>query len=366
MICAACSTEFKDGLKFCPRCGEAAASRPAAVMGSCACGTQNSPNARFCRSCGAALEVPRPVVRRPVPTPARDFFNDATMTPPAKRVNLLVLAAGAVLILGLGVGTWYWFHTALQREFNVQFERNNLVSGSYSAFAVYQRAEASQGPTSSQVQAMGEKAYPALSKKASAFLDTWYRESEVEETSWEDYVRIREWMQAIRSDNENRAQLAYAQGMFLLTTRNQVLEAKTKLEQALSLKPEWAMALNGLGRVYKNLKDFPTAKAYYERALQMDRRWCYPPFNLGNLHRDNLKDYAVAEMYYREALRLAPDRPTFHWQLATLYFIQGKAFYPQACEAYRQSLASPPPGRKGLPPDAEVQARDRIQKCCKS
>ena len=280
--------------------------------------------------------------------------------------SVLFLGVGLLLLLGiLGFG-WYWVHNAPTREFNAQLASQNLVSGSYSAYTVYQRAVGELGVGSSQVRAMGEKVYPALSQKATSFLDLWYRESEVDEISWEDYVRIREWMKAVKPDQENQAQLAYAQGMFFLTTRNQVLEAKGKLEQALTLKPEWAMALNGMGRVYKNMKDYSTAKVFYERAYQQDRQWCYPAFNLGNLHRDNLKDYPLAETYYREALRLAPDRPTFHWQLATLYFVQGKAFYPQACEAYRQSLMPPPPGRKGLMPEAEAQARDRIQKCCGS
>lgn len=278
---------------------------------------------------------------------------------------LLAVIGGLVLLGAIGFG-WYWIHTAPTREFNAQLAGPNLVAGPYSAYTVYQRAVGELGGSSSQVRTMGEKVYPVLSKKAGAFLDLWYRESEVEETSWEDYVRIREWMQTVQPGTENRAQLAYAQGMFLLTTRNQVLEAKAKLEQALSLKSDWALALNGLGRVYKNLKDFPTAKTYYERAFQVDRQWCYPAFNLGNLHRDNLKDYHLSEFYYREALRLAPDRPTFHWQLATLFYVQGKAFFPQACEAYRQSLLPPPTGRKGLMPEAEAQARDRILKCCGS
>lgn len=325
-----------------------------------------------------AQSVPAPVspaarVQSPLPYSPPAFgasplpVEDAQeATAPGRGRSVLFVGIGVLVLLGaLGFG-WYWVHNAPTREFNTQLASQNLVSGPYSAYTVYQRALGELGGGSPQVRAMGEKVYPLLSKKATAFLDLWYRESEVEETSWEDYVRIREWMQTIGPEPENKAQLVYAQGMFLLTTRNQVLEAKGKLEQALSLKPEWAMALNGMGRIYKNLKDYSTAKMFYERAYQQDRQWCYPAFNLGNLHRDNLKDFTTAEMYYREALRLAPDRPSFHWQLGTLYFIQGKAFYPQACEAYRQSLMQPPAGRKGLMPEAEAQARDRIQKCCGS
>jgi tetratricopeptide (TPR) repeat protein len=277
-----------------------------------------------------------------------------------------IVVAIAVIALGAVGGGWYWFSKAPMRDFETQIEQKNLVSGSYSAYTVYQRTLSEKGPKASMVVAMGEKASPLLAQKASAFLGTWMRDSEVEETSWEDYVRIREWMNIISPSTENRAQSEYAQGMYLMTAKNQTIEARSHMDQALALKPNWNLALNGLGRVYKNLKDFPTAKVYYERAYSADRTWCFPPFNLGNLYRDNLRDYPLAELFYKEAIQLNPDRPSFHWQLATLYFVQGKAFYPQACEAYRKSLAPPPPGKKGLSPEAEAQARDRIVKCCGS
>lgn len=58
MICNKCGTEFEDGAKFCPECGEKVA---LPELGKCpSCGAQNSDSAKFCRECGAALNVQLP------------------------------------------------------------------------------------------------------------------------------------------------------------------------------------------------------------------------------------------------------------------------------------------------------------------
>lgn len=400
MQCPFCHADAKPGAKFCPACGTNLLNLASGGM-VCRCGTLNPAGSTKCSNCAspigesrtpapAPLRISQPSAQQPAPEP----IQQPPSTPPSPSIqswqdtapasaqpnessiaskhgegsrssNMIVIMAVITLVALGGIGgLWYWFSSAPMREFETQIGRNNLISGTYSAYTVYQRTLGEKGPTASMVKSMGEKAYPLLEQKSAAFLETWYRESEIEELTWEDYARIREWMNIIKPSSENRAHQEYAQGMFLITSKNQIPEGRVHLEQALSLAPNWNLALNGLGRVYKNLKDYPTARSYYERAFAADRTWCFPAFNLGNLFRDNLKDYAVAESFYKEAIQINPDRPSFHWQLATLYYIQGTAFYPQACEAYRRSLQPPPSGKKGLSPEAEAQARDRIARCC--
>lgn len=280
-----------------------------------------------------------------------------------KRSPVIAIVLAAVAVLAVAMGTWYWMSQSLMREFNAAVAQNNLVTGPINAYGTYQKALQEKGATSSMVTAMGEKAGPLLQQKRQQLLDLWYRESETGDLSWDDYLKISEWMQKISPDTENAAQCEYAWGNVCIAKRN-YREALVHFQNAINGKPNWVLAVNGLGKASRGLEDKASALRYYEQAYSIDPGWHFCVINLADIVTDYVKDFPRAEYLYQEALRLAPDRPTFHWRVANFFYSQGFAFYPQACESYKRALSLPASGNRSLSPQAENIARVRVAKIC--
>jgi len=288
---------------------------------------------------------------------------ESAVASPGKKSPVIGIILAAVAAVAVALGTWYWMSQALMREFDSAIAQNNLVTGPTNAYGAYQKARQEKGEGSSMVVAMGAKVRPVLEQKRQQLLDLWYRESETGDLTWEDYLKVSEWIQKISPDPENAAQYEYAWGNVAIAKRN-YREALIHFQNALNGKPNWVLAVNGLGKASRGLEDKASALHFYEQAYSIDPGWHFCVINLADIVTDYVKDYPRAEYLYREALRLAPDRPTFHWRVANFYFGQGNAFYPQACEAYKRALSLPATGNRSLSPQAENIARVRISKIC--
>lgn len=64
---------------------------------------------------------------------------------------------------------------------------------------------------------------------------------------------------------------------------NRAMEAKTLLERAISIKPDFAAAQMNLGIVFATLKDYDAAEQSYKAALRSRTKYADCMFNLGNL-----------------------------------------------------------------------------------
>lgn len=80
---------------------------------------------------------------------------------------------------------------------------------------------------------------------------------------------------------------------------------------------------NELGYIYEGQGKYDLAEKEYRRALEKQKGWAVPYFNLGNVHfkRGDLKG---AETYYRKALERDPDNPDIMNNLAYVLSEQGK------------------------------------------
>ena len=283
---------------------------------------------------------------------------------PVKRSPIVAIVVAVVAVLLVAVGSWYWMSQALMREFDSAVAQNSLVTGANPAYGAYQKAVQEKGATSSMVVAMGEKARPLLQQKRQLFLDNWYKEGEPSELTWDEYLKLSEWMQKIAPDTENTAQFEYALGNVSSNKRN-FREALTHFQNALKGKPNWVLAVNGLGRASRGLEDKASALQFYEQAYSIDPGWHFCVINLADIVADYVKDFPRAEYLYKEALRLAPDRASFHMRVANFFYGQGKVFYPQACDEYKRALGLQAAGTKGtLSPQQENIARARVTKLC--
>ena len=406
MDCRFCGTTVSEippnGL--CPRCQLKLGEPPTPPEGSCPCGATNKPGAKFCKKCGkpmasepadASLSTPRPLLPRhdEVNSPASaapkalfsgtDDGDTSTNLPPAPPVHapapspvrstqsakqslstgVIAAIAGAILLVFLIVG-WSWLNQSLMREFDGAIAQNNLVAGPVNAYGAFQKAVTEKGLESSMVKDMNTKVYPLLTQKSQQTLDYFAKESELPpDFSWEDMRKIREWMNRISPTQENNALLEYAVARVYLEKAN-LREALQHMTTALGAKPGWILAVTGMGRIYMSLQDKDQALAFYEQAYRLDPNWVFGIINLANTVSIHVKDYPRAEVLYREALSRSPNRPMFHWYLANHFFVQGKAYFQQACDEYRTALSMPNSGPGGLSPQAELAARQRVAKIC--
>ncbi|MCA9517720.1 MAG: tetratricopeptide repeat protein, partial [Myxococcales bacterium] len=99
-----------------------------------------------------------------------------------------------------------------------------------------------------------------------------------------------------------------------------VLETATK---ATTQCDAWAAAHNALGNAHLLLGDVPAATEAYRRAVELDRAYVAPRFNLGVL---SLKagDQAGAVQSFSAVLARAPDTPLAHMLRGQAYLKLGK------------------------------------------
>jgi len=118
--------------------------------------------------------------------------------------------------------------------------------------------------------------------------------------------------------------------------RRDVARAVTLLEQAVDQAPQFAEALNTLGTIYNQKKDFPKAEEYFREALRKDPNAYAPLVNLGGvlLAQRNL---AEALTHNEKAVELRPDDALARCQLGWVYLGMGEMdkALPQFQEAKR-------------------------------
>ena len=265
--------------------------------------------------------------------------------------------AALILILAYASGSG-----AQERKFEQAIRADKLVSEEPgSAYAIYEAAVREEGPNSSIVRRMNKRIKPLLDKVSDERFQKQYKQSDIRPYTWDDMVRLESWRSRIRDDRETKARYLYAQGMAALVRRNRN-GALQFFYEAASVKPDWALALNGIGRCYFQLKDYRKAEQYYHLAKKADPSWPFPLINLANLYRDALRDPVEAERHYLAAISLDPSRASFHYGLATLYYSRGAAARSLACEEYRKAL-NETASETLLPSEIET-ARTRVAQLC--
>jgi len=274
-----------------------------------------------------------------------------------RRLYAAAGAAALILILAYAFGSG-----AQERKFEQAIRANKLVSEEPgSAYSIYEAVVREEGPNSSTVRRMNKRIKPLLDKVSDERFQKQYKQSDIRPYTWDDMVRLESWRSRIREDRETRARHLYAQGMAALIRRNRN-GALQFFYEAVSVKPDWALALNGIGRCYFQLKDYRKAEKYYHLAKRADPSWPFPLINLANLYRDALRDPVEAERHYLAAISLDPSRASFHYGLATLYYSRGAAARSLACEEYRKAL-NETASETLLPSEIET-ARTRVAQLC--
>jgi tetratricopeptide (TPR) repeat protein len=272
---------------------------------------------------------------------------------------VLIGGAAAVVIAVAGFAI-YWLSTALNRRFDAAVAAGRLWSNSGDgAFDYYQQAVRQKGGTSGTVLRMRRRVYPILQARVNEQFDRWYRESDLGQARWSDLAKLVDWLVELGPEQrETQARQKFAQGQVAMLA-GRFEEAHSLYQTALNLRPGWPLALNGIGRACRNLKNLTCAEEYYRKAAQADPQWIFPHQNLAGTFMEQNR-LAEAEAEYLVAVRMNPNRAGSRFLLGQLYDRARKK--PEACAEYRAAL-SLAAGLERPVFDRELVNR-RIQRLC--
>ena len=116
--------------------------------------------------------------------------------------------------------------------------------------------------------------------------------------------------------------------------------AKKYYEKALELWPKYEHAMNNLGNIYKNLRQWDQAEDLFHQALEISPTFAASWMNLG-IVQSNLNKLDQAELSYLNALKWKRDiYPDCHFNLGNLYLKMQKE--SEAISAFEKCLEQNP------------------------
>jgi len=127
---------------------------------------------------------------------------------------------------------------------------------------------------------------------------------------------------------EERGDLCMARKMFR--------EAVAAYKEAPSDSP---VVWNKIGIAWHNMGNLALARANYEHALKVDRKYAEAINNIGTVFYAQ-KKYRTAIGRYKRALEIAPGKASFWSNLGTAYYSQRK--FPEMMQAYDKAIALDP------------------------
>ncbi|HEX6096675.1 MAG TPA: tetratricopeptide repeat protein [Thermoanaerobaculia bacterium] len=272
---------------------------------------------------------PQPViVSAPVPAPAVPSTNHT-------RVRVIIamvgVAVAALLYAILGPRSFP------QRIDEALAGRRYFAPPGQSVYDIYIE-EAKNNPGSEQVRAAGTKIRAALEPAAQAEIDRFYRDS-VTELKWDELERYYAFLSALAPESRDiQVRLAYAEGQRKLSKDRDHRGALDAYWRALRLDPKFALALNGIAKVYVQdsspLRDEAMAVHYYQRASEADPSFTWPLKNLGEYHMRR-GEWEIADTYMSRALTTSPERPSILMSLGRIRFNQQR--YRDARDYYTRA-----------------------------
>ena len=133
-------------------------------------------------------------------------------------------------------------------------------------------------------------------------------------------------------------QVLYADGM-LAVRQGKYQQALQKLQRAVALKPDYAIAHAAIGTIYLQLGDFPESEKAFTFALNIDPNLIQAEANLAVLYTktERLND---AIRVYQSLIRRQPESLQVQLGIASAY--QQAERFPEAIEAYLDSLKLSP------------------------
>lgn len=115
--------------------------------------------------------------------------------------------------------------------------------------------------------------------------------------------------------------------------------AKAAYEMALDIHPHYINALNNLGNTYAQMGELGEAIFLFQKVLGMNPRDFYAHLNLGAVY-SRLEDYPKAIEFYEKAIRINPQDAEAYFQAGFIYELNGQA--QKAIEHYQKTIKLKP------------------------
>src|SRR5262249_20250087 len=116
-------------------------------------------------------------------------------------------------------------------------------------------------------------------------------------------------------------------------------EAAAALEQALLLRPDYALAANDLGLVRMLRREIEQAVRDFQRALRVQPNYADAHVNLASAFRE-LGRIKEAVHHYRKALRIQPDQVTAFFHLSQFVAVREHTFSATDLEQIKSLVKS--------------------------
>jgi tetratricopeptide (TPR) repeat protein len=244
-----------------------------------------------------------------------------------------LLTWGTIIVLALVGWRIYSPNTS---AFENEIQSGRLVGGSPSAYALY-RSEPASSRTASR---MRELAHQHLTRYSDETFQEFHRTASLKNTDWRKCLQAHEWLKEIEPENrEFAARLFYAGARVALGDKRNDLAIR-HFESALSIRPNWDLAVLGKGIAYLRSGDERKAEQYYLQTARISPDWVFPRMNLAEMYllqtQRGIDRLPAAEAQAREAVRCDGARPAAVELLGrTLYLRQN---YREACRVLGRAM----------------------------
>jgi tetratricopeptide (TPR) repeat protein len=253
---------------------------------------------------------------------------------------LLGVAAVCVLALGGYAGYKSLVGNLFQKRIDAALAQGHYFSPPGECVADILATERAKYPNSPEIAQADQKVRSKLEPLAAESLQRWYKDSDPS-VDWDKLEKEYALLQSLfPNDDEIAADDAYARAQEAILSGNYE-QARQFYQEALNKKPNWALALNGLGKIYMRtdspLRDEQRAVGLYEQAIQADPKFTWAYVNLGIYYRLQ-HDLVTAKAYMSRALATDPDKASL---LALMGAIcaEGRE-YQESLQYYEKALSS--------------------------
>ncbi len=374
LFCGVCGTKLEDeedsSINFCSKCKNPVTQEDA-FCGECGARNEtiNAPTSESTPSeisgtvnkeqgIFTAIEVsvpmkgesaPKPfVVEQPVPPIERDEQPKVTSPPPIKPivrgktlpaepekkalVPLFVVAGAIFAIIVLMIASifailWYQ-NNSFGKKIEKALTADQIFSPPGDCVVDLVAAEKSKDPSSKKITEIASGVKSKIEPQAEKTLQAWYKDSD-QTTNWDNLEKQYGLLNSVLPDDKDiAAKYFYCSGQKSIKSNNYE-KARDLYLKAIEDKPNWALPLNGLGKVYirddSPFKNPETAVNYYKKAVEVDPHFTWSYTNLANYYKQK-GNLATAKDYMQKAINSYPTKSSLFIQMGNICVKMGNNY----------------------------------------
>lgn len=224
--------------------------------------------------------------------------------------GLLAVIVAVTMVAGGSLFHHLFLNDTFSNRLAIALQNNRLFSPPGDCVADIYSAEKAKNPNSQKLREAASVIRAKLEPMGDSAFQRWYTDSD-QTVDWDDTGRLYSFLESLfPNDKSLSAHRAYCEGQKAMD-RKDFTGALKAYQEALTDKPNWVLALNGLGKVFVR-KDSPyfnesRALQYYQEATRVDPNFTWALRNIGEFYRIR-GDWATAYPYLQAAVKTNPNK----------------------------------------------------------